>query len=68
MTHKSMASDVRDVAMRLARQCREIIQTALREEEWLDAEEEFRWVILAGLNEVAKGEKSSCATDQRGGS
>jgi hypothetical protein len=46
--------DTREIAMRLARQCREIVQTALREEEWADAEEEFRWVILAGLNEAVK--------------
>jgi hypothetical protein len=49
--------ETHEIAVRLARQCREIIQTCLREEEWLDAEEEFRWVILAGLNEVAAREK-----------
>jgi hypothetical protein len=40
------------LAMRLAKECRIIIQACLREEEWLDAEEEFRWVILAGLKEL----------------
>ena len=66
MDHKSTHSDLYEVAMRLARECRGIIQACLREEEWLDAEEEFRWVILAGLNEVAK--EVSCADGQRGGS
>jgi hypothetical protein len=42
------------LAMRIARECREVIQTCLREEEWADAENEFRWLILAGLNEATK--------------
>jgi hypothetical protein len=45
-------NDLTLLAIRLARECRLIIQTALREEEWLDAEEEFRWVILAGLKQL----------------
>ena len=40
------------LAMQLAYECRVIIQACLREEEWADAEEEFRWVILAGLREA----------------
>jgi hypothetical protein len=47
-------SDFSLLALRVARQCREIIQACLREEEWADAEEEFRWLILAGLNEAVK--------------
>ena len=47
-------SDFSQLAMRVARECREIIQACLREEEWADAEEEFRWLILAGLNEAVK--------------
>jgi hypothetical protein len=42
------------LARRLARQCREIIQACLREEEWLDAEEEFEKVIRAGLEEFSE--------------
>jgi hypothetical protein len=45
-------NDLTAIAIRLARECRIIIQAALREEEWGDAEEEFRWVILAGLKEA----------------
>jgi hypothetical protein len=41
-----------EIAMRLARECRELIQACLREEEWADAEEEFRWLILAGLKQI----------------
>ena len=40
------------IAIKVARRCREIIQTCLREEEWADAEEEFRRLILAGLQEA----------------
>lgn len=40
------------LARRLARQCRAIVQSCLREEEWLDAEDEFAKVILAGLQEA----------------
>jgi hypothetical protein len=39
------------LARRLARECREIVQSCLREEEWLDAEDEFAKVILSGLEE-----------------
>ena len=40
------------LAMRLARECLEIIAPCLREEEFANAEEEFRWVILAGLKQL----------------
>ena len=40
------------LARRLARQCREIIQACLREEEWADCEKEFEIVIRAGLREL----------------
>jgi hypothetical protein len=38
-----------DTARRLARECREIVQGCLREEEWQDADQEFAKVIRAGL-------------------
>jgi hypothetical protein len=44
--------DLNSLAMRVAKDCRIIIQACLREEEWADAEEEFRLVILAGLKEI----------------
>ncbi|HEY4308775.1 MAG TPA: hypothetical protein VGN12_04915 [Pirellulales bacterium] len=36
------------LAWQLARQCREIVQSCLREEEWTDADREFFAVISAG--------------------
>jgi hypothetical protein len=53
-SRREVMNDLTVIAIRLARECRIIIQACLREEEWDDAEEEFRWVILAGLHE-AKG-------------
>jgi hypothetical protein len=38
-----------ETAVRLAVQCRRIVQTCLREEEWLDADREFYLIIRAGL-------------------
>ena len=56
-------NELTQIAIRVARQCREVIQTCLREEEWADAEEQFRWLILAGLRELdeqrARGAASS---------
>jgi hypothetical protein len=40
------------LARRLARRCREFIHGCLREEEWLDAEDEFEKVIRAGLEDL----------------
>jgi hypothetical protein len=45
-------NDLAQLATRIAQECRIIIQAVLREEEWGDAEEEFRWLILAGLKEA----------------
>lgn len=38
-----------EVAMQIARDCRYIIQSCLREEEWQDADQEFYEVILSQL-------------------
>jgi len=46
------------MAIRLARQCRFIIQACLREEEWGDADREFYRVIRQGLEEFKAEEKS----------
>jgi len=40
---------VHELAMRLARQCRRIVQACLREEEWPEADREFYTVIREGL-------------------
>jgi hypothetical protein len=53
------ATYLKDLARRLARECREIIQSCLREEEWLDAEDEFARVILTGLSEATSGRSVS---------
>lgn len=47
----------RAMAIRLAKACREIIQTCLREEEWSVADQEFHRVILAGLEELAEARR-----------
>jgi hypothetical protein len=41
------------LSIRLAKQCRHIIQGCLREEEWRDADFEFYRVIRAGLEELS---------------
>lgn len=46
------AECLQEAAKRMARQCRHIVQGCLREDEWLDADEEFRTVILKGLEEL----------------
>lgn len=43
---------VDELAMRLARQCRHIVQACLREEEWQDADREFFAVIREGLERL----------------
>ncbi len=48
---------IHSLAIRLARQCRNIIQSCLREEEWRDADTEFYRVIRAGLEEYRTGAK-----------
>lgn len=40
-----------ETAIRLARRCRFVIQTCLREEEWNDADLEFYRIIRQGLEE-----------------
>jgi hypothetical protein len=44
-------------SIRLARQCRFIIQACLREEEWADADREFYRVIRQGLEDFKAKEK-----------
>jgi hypothetical protein len=39
------------LALRLARECRVIVQSCLREEEWPDADAEFAEIIQAGISE-----------------
>jgi hypothetical protein len=53
MTCDLSAVYLRLLTRRLARQCREIVQNGLREDEWLDAEDEFAKLILVGLEEAS---------------
>lgn len=48
-----------DLARRLAKECRHVVQGCLREEEWRDADEEFLGIIAAGLQLPMK--RSECA-------
>lgn len=41
--------DVLELALRLARQCRRVVQCCLREEEWAEADREFAAIIAVGL-------------------
>jgi hypothetical protein len=51
-----------EAAKRMARECRHIVQSCLREEEWLDADAEFFAVILKELNKfVAEVGESPCS-------
>ena len=40
------------LSVRLARECRSIVQVCLREEEWADADREFYRITRAGLEEL----------------
>lgn len=44
-----------ETAIRLAMECRRIVQACLREEEWIEADREFYRVIREGLEEFKKG-------------
>ena len=48
-----------ETAVRLAVQCRRIVQGCLREEEWRDADREFYLVIRAGLEQF-RAEGNGC--------
>lgn len=45
-----------ELALRMARACRRVVQGCLREEEWIDCDEAFVAIILAGLNEREAGD------------
>ena len=59
MARDLSAIELKRIARRLARQCREIIQSCLREEEWPDAEDEFARAILTGLREATSSHSVS---------
>ncbi len=51
-THNKPADEaIHTWSIRLARQCRFIIQACLREEEWADADREFYRIIRQGLED-----------------
>ena len=47
-----MNESLETVAYRLAVNCRRIVQPCLREEEWLDADQEFFAVIVEELRRI----------------
>jgi hypothetical protein len=53
---------VQELAWRLARACRRVVQSCLREEEWVDADREFYAIILMGLARQGDG-KTGRASD-----
>jgi hypothetical protein len=46
---------IHQLAIRLARACRNIVQSCLREEEWHEADREFYLVIRRGLEDFKAG-------------
>jgi hypothetical protein len=44
-----------ETAVRLARECRRVVQACLREEEWPDADREFYLIIRQGLEQYRSG-------------
>jgi hypothetical protein len=50
--HRSTDARTHALAIRLARECRNIIQACLMESEWRDADMAFYEVIRAGLEEI----------------
>ena len=57
MIQQNAACDpaIHNLAVRLARKCRNIVQACLREEEWGDADRAFYEVIREGLEQVKNG-------------
>ena len=55
-----------ETAVRLAVQCRRIVQACLREEEWLDADHEFYLIILAGLEHERNREQTGDSGTDKG--
>jgi hypothetical protein len=52
---RSIDQETHETAVRLAVQCRRIIQAVLREEEWIDCDHEFYIVIYKGLEQYRAG-------------
>ena len=46
--------EVHLLAIRLAQQCRRIVQACLREEEWIEADRQFYAVIRTGLESLGR--------------
>jgi hypothetical protein len=55
--HNSPSIDrlAHETAVRLAVRCRRIVQSCLREEEWIEADREFYRIILEGLEQLLAG-------------
>jgi hypothetical protein len=53
------AETIAEAAWGMARRCRSVVQACLREEEWRDADQEFRAIIEKGLRSLGPGSKRS---------
>ena len=56
MENQSADPHVHQLAIRLARACRHIVQACLREEEWGEADREFYKIIRPGLEDMQRSE------------
>jgi hypothetical protein len=52
---RSTDTATHETAVRLAVQCRRIVQACLREEEWIEADRQFYLVIREGLDSFRRG-------------
>ncbi|MEW4571306.1 hypothetical protein AB1L88_25820 [Tautonia sp. JC769] len=58
-TSRPAEPELHAAAIRIARNCRHVIQGVLREEEWIDADREFYRVARAELEALQAGGKDS---------
>lgn len=58
-TRRPAEPELHAAAIRIARNCRHVIQGVLREEEWIDADREFYRVARAELEALQAGAKDS---------
>jgi hypothetical protein len=58
MPNQAASPEIHAAAIRIARRCRHIIQTCLREEEWGDADREFYLIARQELEMLRHGDSS----------
>lgn len=54
MAARAKDNELERIAKRIAVACRCVIQDCLREEEWRDADHEFKIIILKGLKNLGR--------------